>query len=52
MVVYLTIGNGWNVREIDNKPYYGMSGYREALALFEKAIDDHKYASIRTSADA
>ena len=46
MCVYLTIGNGWGVNEIDSKPYYGISGYREALALFEKAIDDGKYADI------
>ena len=52
MVVYLTIGNGWGVNEIDHKPYYGMGGYREEIALFEKAIDYHKYASIRISANA
>ena len=46
MCVYLTIGNGWGVNEIDNKPFYGMSGYHEALALFEKAIDEHKFASL------
>lgn len=46
MCVYLTIGNGWGVNEIDEKPYYGLSGYREALALFEKAMDDGKYAKL------
>lgn len=46
MVVYLTIGNGWGVNEIDSKPYYGITGYREALALFEKAMDDGKYAQL------
>ena len=46
MCVYLTIGNGWGANEIDNKPFYGMGGYHEALALFEKAIDKHKFASL------
>lgn len=48
MCVYLTIGNGWGANEIDNKPFYGMSGYHEALVLFEKAIDKHKFASLST----
>ena len=46
MCVYLTIGNGCGVMECDEKPFYGLSGYREALKLFEKAIDDKKFAKL------
>ena len=46
MCVYLSIGNGWGVMEYDNVPFYGMAGYKKALALFEQALDDHKFASL------
>lgn len=46
MCVYLTIGNGWGVNEIEDKPFYGLKGFREATALFEEAIDNGKYAQL------